>query len=1143
MAVTALLLVTVAAIEPSRPAAAAAVPRDGTASGRASASCWSIKQNFPASTDGVYWLVNPQLVAPQQFWCDMTTDGGGWVLVARGREGWTFRQPGQGAASAVRTAPTGPAAFAPAALADTTIDALLGGGRVSDLPDGVRLRRAADAAGSTWQEVRWKLLDLGAWSWAINQGLRLSSFTVGGTTYTNGNTRDNGRTFCTCEAAVTPGVANGVPRIFTSAYSAHGGKAGFSYGAAVTTGTNSATSYLWELADENNAIPFTQVYLRPKLVDAAPIAIPDAGLPASTITPFVSDVNTPLAAGVVGVLKVGDSQPQVDSMVLAITQWNDRIFVGGKFASVQRGPGAALGSQPYLAAFDRATGAWIDTFRPALDGTVWDLAVTPSGKLVVAGQFTNVGGAANTSSLVELDPTTGAVISGWTASLGLAGVSTRPLGRSVDVDGNWLYVGGNFNRVTGAAGTAVTGRLVRVALADGTLDPTFAPQPNGEVYDLDATPTRVHVAGQFDQLGGAARRKFGSVDTTTGAIVPGLEAFQSSTENWDDPLKDFYGYQQAVLETTTGQVWTAGSEHDIDVFRRSDLHKVRGFIENWNHGDGQAIAQVGGVVFVGSHAVDSGLMSDSYHSPVVTEFSRIDPINRIGAWNAATTDFIDDWEPNISTNSTGEGAWALFGDSAGCLWFGGDFNRGAFIDGAASYLQGFGKFCPRDTVAPTKPSGVAVAARLAGGNNVTWTGSTDDRAGAVKYEVLRNDRVIAGGLTSTGYTDPDGTGTDRYFVRAIDVAGNRSATTSVTLMIDTVAPVAPTGLTAAVQPDDSVVVQWSPTNDNVGVTGYALFVDTVERPAVTTTSITVTGLAPGNHSFQVLAFDAAGNRSAKSTSVSVTIVGPDVTKPTVPTGLTATVQPDGSVLVQWTASTDNIGVTGYAVSDAGVELRTVATTSTTLTGLPAGKHYLQVLAFDAAGNRSAKTSSAVVTTAAGDVTAPSVPTALAGTQNASGVVLTWNASTDNVAVTGYAVFVDGTEVQQPTATTATVAGLTAGAHTFQVLARDAAGNRSARTASLSLVVTGPDTVKPSVPTGFTVALQPDGSVVLAWTASSDNVGVTGYAVFDTGTEIRQVAGTGVTLAPVATGDHWYQVLAFDAAGNRSAKTASVKITR
>ena len=105
MAVTALLLVTVAAIEPSRPAAAAAVPRDGTASGRASASCWSIKQNFPASTDGVYWLVNPQLVAPQQFWCDMTTDGGGWVLVARGREGWTFRQPGQGAASAVRTAP------------------------------------------------------------------------------------------------------------------------------------------------------------------------------------------------------------------------------------------------------------------------------------------------------------------------------------------------------------------------------------------------------------------------------------------------------------------------------------------------------------------------------------------------------------------------------------------------------------------------------------------------------------------------------------------------------------------------------------------------------------------------------------------------------------------------------------------------------------------------------------------------------------------------------------------------------------------------------------------------------------------------------------------------------------------------------
>ena len=118
-------------------------------------SCYAIKQSFPTSPDGIYWLATPQLMAPQQFRCDMTTDGGGWVLVGRGRQGWWFDTAGQGSATALRNTATGTAAFAPASLSSATIDGLLAGGNVDGLVDGIRVRRAADAAGTNWQEVRY----------------------------------------------------------------------------------------------------------------------------------------------------------------------------------------------------------------------------------------------------------------------------------------------------------------------------------------------------------------------------------------------------------------------------------------------------------------------------------------------------------------------------------------------------------------------------------------------------------------------------------------------------------------------------------------------------------------------------------------------------------------------------------------------------------------------------------------------------------------------------------------------------------------------------------------------------------------------------------------------------------------------------
>ncbi len=81
----------------------------------------------------------------------------------------------------------------------------------------------------------------------------------------------------------------------------------------------------------------------------------------------------------------------------------------------------------------------------------------------------------------------------------------------------------------------------------------------------------------------------------------------------------------------------------------------------------------------------------------------------------------------------------------------------------------------------------------------------------------------------------------------------------------------------------------------------------------------------------------------------------------------------------------------------------------------------------------------------GDTTAPSAPASLHSTATtSSSVSLAWNASTDNVGVTGYNVYQGASQVATATGTSATVSGLNPStSYTFTVKARDAAGNLSA----------------------------------------------------------------------------------------------------
>ena len=182
---------------------------------------------------------------------------------------------------------------------------------------------------------------------------------------------------------------------------------------------------------------------------------------------------------------------------------------------------------------------------------------------------------------------------------------------------------------------------------------------------------------------------------------------------------------------------------------------------------------------------------------------------------------------------------------------------------------------------------------------------------------------------------------------------------------------------------------------------------------------------------------------------------PDSQAPTTPTNLSVSAVSSSQINLSWTASTDNVGVTGYRVYRGGVQIGTPSGTSYSSTSLsPSTTYSYTVAAVDGAGNISPQSTSAEATTQAPpppDTQAPTVPTNLSATaQSSSQINLSWTASTDNVGVTGYRVerctgssCTTFTQIGTPATNSYSDTGLAANTtYRYRVRAADAAGNLS-----------------------------------------------------------------------------------------------------
>ena len=179
-----------------------------------------------------------------------------------------------------------------------------------------------------------------------------------------------------------------------------------------------------------------------------------------------------------------------------------------------------------------------------------------------------------------------------------------------------------------------------------------------------------------------------------------------------------------------------------------------------------------------------------------------------------------------------------------------------------------------------------------------------------------------------------------------------------------------------------------------------------------------------------------------------------------------------------------------------------------------------------------------------DDQAPTVPTNVALSNiTTSSIDVSWTASTDNVAVTKYEVYVDGTLNGEVSNTNYTITGLTPNTtYAVTVLAKDIASNKSEKSAAIN-GTTITDTTAPTVPTNVTISNISGTTFKVNWSASIDDTAVSSYDIYVNGT----FNGSSTTNNYVVSGltvstTYSITISAKDASNNESTQSTAVNAT-